>query len=110
MLFESDYDFQEDLLYLYNKSKKSKGSIELGELIIDLEKKGEIVGLEIFNASKYLSNLTNKKITKSDLKKIKPPVISFTPLNGVILIKLIFSIEKEKILATIAIQNMNYSS
>ncbi len=108
--FEVDYDFDEDLLYLYNSGKKASGSIELGDLVIDLEKRGEVVGLEFFNASKYLSNLTNKKITKSLLKKIRAPLISFTPQKGTILIKLVFLIKEQKIPATIAIQNMNYSS
>ncbi|MFH1588817.1 MAG: DUF2283 domain-containing protein [Candidatus Diapherotrites archaeon] len=107
--FKSDYDFQEDLLYLYDEKKKSSGSIELGDLVIDLNK-GEIVGLEIFNASKYLSSLTNKKITKTDLRKIRKPLVSFTPQKGIILIKLILSIEKQKIPASIAVQDFSYQS
>jgi len=69
--FKTDYDAEEDLLYLYNENKKSKGSIEFGDLIVDLEKQGTIVGLEIFEASKYLSELTNKKITKEILDKMQ---------------------------------------
>ncbi len=108
--FKLDYDFEEDLLYLYNENKKSKGSIELGELIVDLEKKGEVVGLEIFEASKYLSELTNKKISKESLKKIEKASISFISKKGTILIKILLPIKKTEIPATIAIQNIKYKS
>lgn len=108
--FKTDYDSEEDLLYLYNENKKSKGSIEFGDLIIDMEKKGNIVGLEIFGASKYLSELTNTKITKDALEKMQKVTFSFTQRKGIVLIKIIFPLEKEKVPATIAIQNMHYKS
>ncbi len=108
--FKLDYDFKEDLLYLYNEKKKSNGSIEFGEIVVDLEKKGEVVGLEIFEASKYLSELTNRKITKQNLKKINTAKFSFNSKKGTILIRIILLIEKEEIPASIALQNMNYQS
>jgi len=108
--FKVDYDSDEDLLYLYNTNKKSKGSIEFGDLIVDLEKKGEIVGLEIFGASKYLSELTNRRITKQSLKKIEKANFSFITKKGTIIIKIVLPIEREKVPATIAIQNMEYQS
>lgn len=80
--FNLDYDAEEDLLYLYSPGKKSKGSIELGELVVDLEKGGNVVGLEIFNASRYLSDLTNRKITKENLKKIERAEFSFSTRKG----------------------------
>ena len=108
--FRVDYDFEEDLLYLYNEDKKSKGSIEFGELIVDLQKRGEIVGLEIFEASKYLSELTNKKISKEGLKKIEKAAFSFSTKKGTTIIKIMLPLEKEQVPATIAIQNMHYRS
>ena len=108
--FKSDYDLEEDLLYLYNENKKSRGGIEFGDLIIDLEGRGEIVGVEIFGASKYLSELTNKKITKGNLKKIQRAAFSFSIKRGIIVIKIVLPIDKEEVPATIAIQNMHYRS
>ena len=108
--FKIDYDSEEDLLYLYSKGKKSSGSIEFGELVVDLEKKGEIVGLEVFDASQYLSELTNKKISRQDLEKMENAEFSFTAKKGTIMIKIVLPIQKEQVPATIAIQNMNYRS
>lgn len=108
--FKFDYDTENDLLYLYNPKKKSKGSIEFGELIIDLEKKGGIAGIEIFDASKYLSELTNKKITKKALKNLEKASLSYSVKKGTVMIRIILKIEKEEILAPVAIQNMHYKS
>ncbi len=108
--FKIDYDVEEDLLYIYNENKKSSGSIEFGDLIVDLEKKGSVVGLEIFGASNYLSELTNKKITKKDLEKMENAVFSFTTRKGTIIIKVMLPLKKEHVPATIAVQDMHYKS
>ena len=108
--FKTDYDSEEDLLYLYNDGKKASGSIEFDDLVVDLEKKGEIVGLEIFGASKYLSELTGKKISKSDLQKIEETEFSFTAKKGTIIIKIALPIENMLVPAAIAVQNMRYKS
>ena len=108
--FRFDYDAENDLLYLYNPAKKSKGSVEFGELIIDLEKKGGIAGIEIFGASKYLSELTNKRISKRALKNLENASVSHSSRNGTVMIKIVLRIEKEEILAPVAIQDMRYNS
>lgn len=108
--FKFDYDEEEDLLYIYNENKKSKGSIEFGDLIVDLDKNQNVVGLEIFDASKYLSYLTNKRITKKQLKKIETASLFFSVEKGFILIKFVLPLNKERIPVPIMIQNMHYRS
>lgn len=108
--FKLDYDFEEDLLFLYDENKKSKGSIEFGELVVDLEKNGEIVSLEIFDASKYFTDLTDRKITRQMLSKIENASFSYIKKKGTVFVKIILPIEKEQVPATIAIQNINYKS
>ena len=108
--FRFDYDAENDLLYLYNPAKKSRGSIEFGDLIIDLEKKGGIAGIEIFGASKYLSELTGRRITKRALKALENASVSHSARNGTVMIKIALKTDKEEILAPVAIQDMHYSS
>lgn len=108
--FKVDYDSGEDILFAYNSSVKSSGSVELGELVIDLDRAGEIVALEVFNASSYLSELTNKRISKELLKKMEKALVSFTARGGTTIIKIFLQVEKETVPATIAIQNMHYKS
>ncbi|MDD5163357.1 MAG: DUF2283 domain-containing protein [Candidatus ainarchaeum sp.] len=108
--FKLDYDFEEDLLFLYDENKKSKGSIEFGELVVDLEKNGKIVALEIFDASKYFTDLTDRKITRQMLSKIENASFSCIEKKGTVFVKIILPIEKEQVPATIAIQNIAYKS
>lgn len=108
--FNLDYDRGEDLLYIYNPAKKSKGSVEFGELVVDLEKEGGIAGLEIFGASKYLSELTNRKITKESIGRMDGAKISLSTGKGTTVIRILLLLEKEEVPAAIAIQNVNYRS
>jgi len=64
------YDSKMDDLFIFDTSSKSKGSIEIGDLILDLDKNKKIVGVEIINATKFLKNL-DVKITKAFLEGLK---------------------------------------
>jgi uncharacterized protein YuzE len=108
--FKADFDEKEDLLFIYNPKKKSKGSAELGELIIDFGIDGGIAGLEIFEASKYLSELTGRKISIEQLKEVENAGMTVNEKKGTLIIKIILAIENEKVPATIAVQNMHYKS
>lgn len=108
--FKFDYDPEEDLLYIYDENKKSKGSVEFADLIIDLDKNQNVVALEIFDASRYLSYLTNRRITKKQLKEIEKATLYFSVKKGLILIKFFLPLKKERIPVPIMIQNMHYHS
>lgn len=108
--FKFDYDAKEDLLLAYNPDKKSHGAVDFGDLVVDMEKRGEIVALEFYDASKYLSDLTNKKISKSELKKIQKATLTFVKKKGTIIIKIALPIDKEKVPATITVPSLHYRS
>ncbi len=60
-----DYDMRNDSLYIYTKGKRYKGSLDLGDIIIDIiSEDGDIMGIEILDASKKF------KIPKYELKNI----------------------------------------
>jgi len=59
-----DYDMRNDSLYIYTKERKYKGSLDLEDIIIDISEDGEIIGIEILDASKKF------KIPKYGLKNI----------------------------------------
>ena len=54
--FNFNYDKGNDDLFLFNGKSKSKGSIELGSIILDFNNKMEIVGIQIMNASKFIKD------------------------------------------------------
>ncbi len=69
---ENWYDSEEDVLGIHIQDKKYWKSIELPNgIVVDVSKDGEIIGLEIFRASKIFSGdvkkviETAKHITKS---------------------------------------------
>jgi len=66
-----DYDKENDDLFVYRKNGKVKGSIDIGDFIVDLSHEGKVIGIEIMNASANIASLTNFKITKNALSNIK---------------------------------------
>ncbi len=51
---EVDYDYKHDILFFKTKNREYEKSFEFDNLIIDIDKKGFIVGIQIFEASEFL--------------------------------------------------------
>src|SRR3989338_6600679 len=59
---EVDYDFKHDVLFFKTKDRKYAKSIELlDNIVIDVDKEGFLVGIQIFDASEFL-NLDKKEL------------------------------------------------
>ena len=71
---EVDYDFKHDILFFKIKDRRYAKSIELLDSIVaDVDKDGFLVGIQIFDASKFL------KLDKKELLSIpidKNPIIA----------------------------------
>ncbi len=50
-----DYDFQNDIFYSRPARRAYSHSEQVGDFVIDFDKDNSIIGLELFNASKYFS-------------------------------------------------------
>ena len=61
---EMDYDYVNDILIFKVKNREYNFSIEFQNMVIDVDNEQFIVGIQIFDASKFL------KIGKEHLKKI----------------------------------------
>ena len=59
---EMDYDYVNDILFFKIEDREYDRSIELNNLVVDIDSEDLLTGLQIFDASKYLG------ITKSNLK------------------------------------------
>ncbi len=64
-----DYDSENDSLFIYKKSK-IKGSIDIGDIVIDMSIEGKVAGIEMLNVSDILKNL-GVKAPKEILGNIK---------------------------------------
>ena len=59
---EVDYDFKHDILFFKTKDRKYAKSIELlDSIVVDVDKQGFLVGIQIFDASEFL-NLDKKEL------------------------------------------------
>jgi len=61
---EMDYDYVNDILFFKVKNREYNFSIEFQSMVIDIDKKQFVVGIQIFDASKFLG------INKINLREI----------------------------------------
>ncbi len=59
--FKFDYDSENDDLFIYSGKSKSKGSVELGDIIFDSDSDGNIVAIQIMNAVKFIKEIVGDK-------------------------------------------------
>lgn len=87
--FNIDYDKESDDLFLYTK-EKSKGSVEIGDLILDFDKNGKLVGIEMLNATKFLNDCVAKKekIPKEFLSNLMKCEVEVKQKNNFLFIKI----------------------
>ena len=90
--FSFSYDKENDDLFLYDPKSKSKGSVEVGDLILDFNHKKELVGIQIMNASRYLKDISASKETiaymRTLLNGLKECKVDVTAKNNVMIIKI----------------------
>jgi uncharacterized protein YuzE len=68
---ENWYDSDEDVLGIHIQDKKYWKSVELPNgIVVDVSKEGEIIGLEVFRASKIFSG-DIKKVIESARQQVK---------------------------------------
>jgi len=64
------YDEEEDILSLLNTENVNE-SVQIGDIIIDLDTQFKIVGIEIFNATKFFKSANISKEFLSDIKEAR---------------------------------------
>ena len=83
---ESDYDYKHDVLFFKTAERDYARSIELDNIVLDVDKEGFIVGIQIFEASRFLD------LNKDTLLKIKHWQFEATVNEGNIEVRLVFSV------------------
>lgn len=77
---EMDYDYANDLLFFKVKEREYDRSIELDDVVLDVDKEGYITGIQIFGASNMfeVDKNTLRNVHKWDFKvRIEGKVIFF---------------------------------
>ena len=81
--FNFSYDSENDDLFVYLKGKKSSGAIELGDFILDFDKKKNLVAMQILNVSEVFSKILSKIIKASEIKEIKIDMVNFRNMEAI---------------------------
>jgi len=80
--FKFDYDKEDDVLYIQNAGKNVEESVEIAEdIVIDLDREGKVVGMEIFYASEFLS-VFNKDLNKPFLENLEDAGLEYKELRN----------------------------
>jgi len=64
-LGEYDYDYSNDVLFFKVKDREYSRSIELDDLVVDIDKENFVVGVQIFDASEFL------RVSKENLRNVR---------------------------------------
>ncbi|GEM_PF-6942192 len=81
-----NFDRENDILFIYNSAKKSQGSIEYGTNVHISFAGNEVVGLEILDASKFLTAISKTEVTESNLAGLSECDLYTKKKNGLLFI------------------------
>ncbi|HLC31659.1 MAG TPA: DUF2283 domain-containing protein [Candidatus Nanoarchaeia archaeon] len=95
--YKFEYDVEDDVLYIWNALEEVEESVESSEdIILDLNREGKVIGIEIFYASEFL-NIFNKEIDKEFLKNLKDAYIEYKEFRNALFIVLVVESKNKKI-------------
>lgn len=110
--FEFSYDKDNDDLFLYSPKSKSKGSVELGDFILDFNSKKQLVGIQLMHATELIKDLIGENIStlKNLLKNLKSCKVEIKPKNNLLIIKIYLLSGVKEIAPVISVPSIRESS
>ena len=95
--YRFEYDSEDDVLYIQNDVKEVEESVQFSEdIVLDLDKNGNVIGLEVFYASEFLG-LFNKEINKEFLKGLEVASLEYKDFRNMWFIILVLKSGKKVI-------------
>lgn len=100
-----DYDPENDDLFINDKTKKVKQSLDIGDFVVDVTAQNEVAGLEIMHATNFLSACAAEKrmVKTKDLENIKECLFDVVPFYNVHVIRLVIRFAHDQITMNIAV-------
>jgi uncharacterized protein YuzE len=99
-----NYDKPNDLLYVYSKKGSVYTNVVVGEFHIEFSREGEVVGVEVLNASDLLKEYG---ISKRLLENITSVALKIVVRGSSLLVFMIISALNEERTATITLNNLD---
>ena len=95
--YRFDYDAEDDVLYIQNSLKEVEESVEFSEdIVLDLDKNGNIIGMEIFYASEFF-NLLNEDINRKFLQDLEDVSLQYKDFRNIWFIVLVLKTKNKVI-------------
>ena len=88
---EFDYDYAHDVLFFKVKDRPYDRSLELDNLVVDIDEEGFVVGLQIFDASAYF-RMDKKHLKVASMWKMWANVEKLGECESLIEIRLVFQV------------------
>ena len=106
------YDKLSDDLFLYSPKSKSKGSIEIGDIILDFNKENKLVGVQMINASKLLNDMVDKdpKAIRAVLENLHDCKMDVKKQGNTLMIKIFLLSKTDKLTPVIPVVDIMESS
>lgn len=101
--FRFNYDEENDDLFAYKEGGKSAGAVELGNFVLDFDEKGNLVAMEILDASKVLAKVLSKIMKLANIKEIK---VNIANLRNMAAIKFEITTDSDRESANILIPHI----
>jgi uncharacterized protein YuzE len=93
--YRFNYDSEDDVFYIQNAMKEIEEGVEFSEdIVLDLDKKGNVVGVEIFYASEFFS-LFNQEINREFLRNLKEAHLEYRDFRNVWFVVLVLKTENK---------------
>lgn len=80
--FKFDYDEENDSLFIYLDGVESNGAVELGSLIIDFDAHGNLVALEILDASVFFSRIISTAFKIAQIQSLAIEIFNFRNMEA----------------------------
>ena len=111
--FNFSYDKENDDLFLSRPESRSKGSVEIGDIIIDYNAKKEIVGIELMNASmliKDMISVDDSRIINEILGNLSECKVDIKTKNNLSIIRLCLQSDSNEITPIISVPSITEKS
>jgi len=108
--YKFSYDKEFDDLFIFDSNSKSKGSVELGDIILDFNTKKEFVGIQLMNASRLLQDISGEINIDIILEHLKECRIETITKNNLLIIKIFLISDKRQISPVLSVPNIIESS
>ena len=111
--FKFDYDQENDDLFLFSPKSKSRGSVELGKIILDFNSRRELVGIEMLDASELIGDMVESKDSKTMkelLINLKGCKVNIKVNGNILFIKMCLISKNETIAPMLSVPTIKHTS